>query len=102
MDENPLVGDPGSFKLSKARESGLPPSSQLPTTSQPFKASLPAAKKVPPLDLKTDVPAVEPGRKGSASAKSPITPGMKRKKERRKSKAAGGDEGGTPKTEGGV
>lgn len=101
MDENPLVGEPGSFKLSKARESGLPPSSQLPTTShQPFKA---AAKKVmPPLDLKTDVPTgMEPGRKGSASAKSPVTPGMKRKKERRKSRVGGGEEVGTPKTEGG-
>lgn len=104
MDENPLIGEPGSFKLSKTRESGLPPSSQQPT-SQPFKATVPVAKGVPPLDVKTDIPSsVERGRKGSASAsagaKSPTTPGVKRKKERRKSKAAGVEEGGTPKTEG--
>ncbi len=103
MDENPLVGEPGSFKLSKARESGLPPSAPQ-STSQPFKATVPVAKRVPPLELKTDIPPIETGRKASASAggsgKSPTTPGLKRKKERRKSKAAGVDEGGTPKTEG--
>ena len=99
MDENPLVGEPGSFKLSRARESGLAPSSQQ-AASQPFKATVPAVKKVPPLDLKTDIAPTETGRKGSASAKSPTTPGLKRKKERRKSKAAGVEEGGTPKAEG--
>lgn len=107
MDENPLVGEPGSFKLSKARESGLPPTTasqqQQSNNPQPFKAT-PLVKKGPPLEVKTDVavPPTEAGRKASASAgaKSPTTPGVKRKKERRKSKAAGVDEGSTPKTEG--
>ena len=97
MDENPIVGEPGAFKLSKARDSGLAASTAATQpVSQPFKAST-IAKKVPPLELKTDIPP-EKERKGSGSAKSPTTPGAaKRKKERRKSRAAGVEEGGTPK-----
>ena len=107
MDENPLIGEPGSFKLSKAREPGVPASttaSQQPA-NQPLKANTTvAAKNATPLEVKTDVPSeAGTGRKGSGSAKSPTTPGIaKKKKERRKSKAVGGEEeeGGTPKGEG--
>ena len=112
MDENPLMGEPGSFKLSKTRsgEAALPTTSSnaMKTSRQPSpsRASSPAAemKKTPGLEIKTDVPPeTGPGRKGSGSAKSPTTPGAgKKKKERRKSKAAGAEEeeGGTPRGDG--
>lgn len=97
MDENPTMGEPGNFKLSKSRDSGL--SSSIPTTvsaNQPFKAST-TAKKVSPPQLKTDI-SPEPIKKANTgSAKSPITPGTKDKKARRKSKAAGAGGVTTPR-----
>ena len=97
MDENPLTGEPGSFKLSKTRESGLGALSNASQISnQPFKTSVPT-RKPPPPQLQTS-PPLEGAKKASpGSAKSPITPGTKRKKERRKSRPAGADEITTPK-----
>ncbi len=114
MDENPLVGEPGSFKLSKARsgESALPISSsnnnndKTPRQPSPLRSSPPASgmKKTPGLEVKTDVPPESgSGRKGSGSGKSPTTPGAgKKKKERRKTKAVGAEEeeGETPRGDG--
>ena len=102
MDENPLVGEPGSFKLSKTRESGLGATSNTSqSASQPFKAAAVAVapvKKAPPPQLQTDLPA-DPGKKtgGLASAKSPTSPSVKKKKERRKSRPAGSEDVTTPK-----
>ena len=92
MDENPIVGEPGSFKLSKSRDLAISSSmSSTASSYQPFRAP---AKKVPAAPLKTDLP-IEKDKKGTpGTAKTPNTAGFKEKKGRRKSKAAGAS---TPK-----
>lgn len=86
MDENPIIGEPGSFRLSQARDSTITSSmSSTNSVSQPFRAT---ANKAP-LQVKTDM-TPEPTKKGSTgTGKSPTTPFTKEKKARRKSKAAG-------------
>lgn len=97
MDENPLIGEPGSFKLSKTRESGLGAvSAASKNGNQPFKATG-TPKKALSHQIETNLPNDGTKKANAGSAKSPNTPGMKRKKERRKSKAAGTDEVSTPK-----
>lgn len=90
MDENPLVGEPGSFILSKSREPGPPnPQSQ-------HKASVPSKLAILP-EVKT-ASLTSPTKKGTKGGeKSPISPGTKDKKTRRKSKAAGAGATTTPK-----
>ena len=112
MDENPIVGEPGSFKLSKSHNTSLATSmttsmttsknsSQAQEASQPLSQSsgvaTPVKSAVPTPQLKTEgLPA--PARKGTkGSEKSPTTPGTKEKKSRRKSKAAGDKGATTPK-----
>ena len=105
MDENPIVGEPGSFRLTKSHDSQLTSSMSTNRSSQSLQSSTPApvtapTKEVPTPQLKTEgLPA--PTRKSTkGSEKSPITPGTKEKKEkkeRRKSKAAGTGDATTPK-----
>lgn len=108
MDENPIVGEPGSFKLSKSHNTSFAtsthtskPSSQVQESSklssQSSEVATPAKSAVPTPQLKTeDLPA--PVRKGTkGSEKTPLTPGTKEKKSRRKSKAAGDKGVTTPK-----
>ncbi len=108
MDENPILGEPGAFKLSKSHNTSLASSmttsktsSQSQEASKPSRQSTevatPAKSAVPTPQLKTeDLPA--PVRKATkGSEKSPITPGTKDKKARRKSKAAGDKAATTPK-----
>lgn len=108
MDENPIVGEPGSFKLSKSHNTSLATSmttlkssSQVQEVSKPSSQSLevatPAKSAIPTPQLKTeDLPA--PVRKVTkGTEKSPMTPGTKDKKSRRKSKAAGDKGATTPK-----
>ena len=81
MDTNPLVGEPGSFRVTRPKEVAPKP---VVATATPFKAQ-------PPKQIQTSGLAKE-GRKASKGGeKSPVTPGtgMKDKKGRRKSKAAG-------------
>lgn len=106
MDENPLVGEPGAFKLSKSHNTSLATSmttskssSQAQeaskSSSQSTEVATPAKSAVPTPQLKTeDLPApIKKTTKGGE--KSPTTPGTKEKKSRRKSKASG-DKGVTP------
>lgn len=82
MDENPLVGEPGSFILSKSRDTPAGAQQRPRGIGPPPKAStLPESKpaEVAPT-MKKGVKVVE---------KSPISPGTKEKKQRRKSKVAG-------------
>ncbi|KAL8830729.1 MAG: hypothetical protein Q9170_005610 [Blastenia crenularia] len=80
MDENPLVGEPGSFIITKPREAQQP-------ASQPKPKPAPVPTKPPTPQIKTDV--VDPKRKPSLGAeKSPTTPGTKEKKSRKKGKPA--------------
>ena len=108
MDENPIVGEPGAFKLSKSHNNSLATSmttsktsSQAQDVSKPSSQSTdvatPAKSGLPTPQLKTeDLPA--PARKAiKGSEKSPTTPGTKEKKSRRKSKAAGDKGVTTPK-----
>ena len=108
MDENPIVGEPGAFKLSKSHNSSLATSMTTSKTSsqaqegsklssQSTEMPTPAKSAVPTPQLKTeDLPA--PIRKVTkGSEKSPTTPSTKEKKSRRKSKAAGDRGATTPK-----
>ena len=108
MDENPIVGEPGSFKLSKSHNTSLATSTTTSKTSsqvqevskvsgQSPEVATPAKSAVPTPQLKTeDLPV--PARKATKSSeKSPITAGTKEKKSRRKSKAAGDKGAITPK-----
>lgn len=82
MDTNPLVGEPGSFRVTKSREEKP---KAIAKTETPFKA----AER--PKEIQTQGLGKE-ARKGSKGGeKSPITPGaaIKGDKKRRKSKAAG-------------
>ncbi|KAG8531871.1 uncharacterized protein KY384_003507 [Bacidia gigantensis] len=85
MDETPMTGEPGAFKLAKVKDLALPSITSATPAPQPFK---PAPKKAPP--IKTDLPPEKEKKSTPGTAKSPITPGTaKEKKARRKSKAAG-------------
>ena len=108
MDENPIVGEPGAFKLSKSHNTSLATSMTTSKTSsqaqegsklssQSTEVPTPGKSAVPTPQLKTeDLPA--PVRKATkGSEKSPTTPGTKEKKSRRKSKAAGDRGTTTPK-----
>ncbi len=83
MDDNPIVGEPGSFILSKSREPAAPVMQTAPKA--------PVVTKRPPApEIKTSN-LVAPSRKGSKGAdKSPISPAGKDRKGRRKSKVANG------------
>ena len=99
MDENPIVGEPGSFKLSKSRDPAVTSSmstsmSTAQSGSQLSKPSTPLKDAMSPLKT-TDIAA--PTRKSTKGGeKSPTTPGTKEKKARRKSKAAGAGDKTTP------
>ena len=103
MDENPIVGEPGSFRLTKSYDATLTTSMSTNRSAQSFKAPTPAvepavAKEAPPLLRTEDLGAAK--KLGKGGEKSPITPGVKDKKdkkERRKSKAAGSGETTIPK-----
>ncbi|KAL9100982.1 MAG: hypothetical protein Q9163_003704 [Psora crenata] len=87
MDENPIVGEPGSFKLSKARDLALSSSmSSTASTLQPFKAK---KEKVSAPSIKIELPTEKEKKGTHDTAKSPATLGTRDKKGRRKSKAAG-------------
>lgn len=81
MDENPLLGEPGSFILTKSRDAPAGAQQRPRGIGPPPKIStLPESKTadVAPT-MKKAVKVVE---------KSPISPGTKEKKQRRKSKVA--------------
>ena len=90
-DENPLLGEPGSFAISRSKEKPVShPPSQLEQVQTATKTT-PAATP-PPLEVKTDIPSVSGKKTGTLTggAKSPVTPGTgKDKQKRRKSKAPG-------------
>ena len=85
MDENPLVGEPGSFRITKTKEVIPKPVLAIAT---PFNTAAADGKIA-------ESPVVPKKIKGGE--KSPITPGTKEKKSRRKSKAAGATATTTPK-----
>jgi len=81
MDSSPLVGEPGSFRVTKPKEVAPKP---VVATATPFKAQ-------PPEQIQTTGLPKEIRKGSKGGEKSPITPGTatKDKKGRRKSKAAG-------------
>lgn len=90
MDENPLVGEPGSFVLQKSREAALQSQSPSQSNSQPTANSSTSVKpSAPPTPapLKTEGLPPEVKKSVKGGEKTPITPGTKDKK-RKKSKAA--------------
>ena len=83
LDENPLVGEPGSFILQKSREAGVAQSQPINKATSSAKPSAPPT----PAPLKTDIPPVEMKKGLKGGDKTPITPGTKEKK-RKKSRVA--------------
>lgn len=100
MDENPLVGEPGSFILRKTRDaqsqaqqvqeqqSQQSQQSQQQQQQQVNSKTAQAAKVAsppPPAMINTNIPPLAPARKGSKGGeKTPITPGGKDKKRKKK------------------
>ncbi|KAM0797642.1 MED6 mediator subfamily complex component-domain-containing protein [Usnea florida] len=98
MDENPLVGEPGAFKLSKSHHTSFATSmTTSKTSSQSVRVPTPVKSAVPTPQLKTEDLPAPPRKATKGSEKSPTTPSTKEKKSRRKSKAAGDRAGATPK-----
>ena len=94
MDEVPLVGEPGNFRLSNLKtKSSLAP---LNHTSQPDSRQTSPEKKPtpapspppPPPPIQTDVPPISGKKSGKGTDRTPATPGSSAKTKRRKSKAA--------------
>ena len=109
MDENPLVGEPGSFILQKAREQPSQSTSQTlsqttsMTTSQATTTTVKSTEAVkasaPPTPAPLKTEGLPPAEKKVKGEKTPVTPGTAGKK-RKKSKAAipaVGTAVGTPK-----
>ena len=93
MDENPLVGEPGAFILSKSHEQA-----QTQPPSQPQNRT-PKASAPPTPRPKITVPPTSAKKAGKGGEKSPTTPGAKDKAaKRRKSKALGMTGGGGDST----
>ena len=93
MDESPLVGEPGNFRLSKQKQTLVSPTgADLPTarlTSPPKdKSATPAQRPASPPMIQTDIPPVDSKKSAKASDRSPTTPGGSLKPKRRKSKIA--------------
>jgi mediator of RNA polymerase II transcription subunit 6 len=93
VDDAPLVGEPGNFRLSSKKKDTLSvPGLQAPVNSRqatPAKdnTTIPSRAPSPPPAIQTDVPAVK-SKKSSANEKTPTTPGgtPAPKTKRRKSK----------------
>ena len=83
MDENPAVGEPGSFILQKSREPAMPQSQPVIKTTASAKPSSPPT----PAPLNTDIPPLEMKKGLKGGEKTPITPGTREKK-RKKSRIA--------------
>ncbi|KAL8799328.1 MAG: hypothetical protein Q9182_005972 [Xanthomendoza sp. 2 TL-2023] len=82
MDENPLVGEPGSFIITKSRDS-----QQLSQQPKPKPGSASTTKPSTP-QIKTDVPK-QAEKDAVGAEKSPTSAVAKEKKARRKSRPAG-------------
>lgn len=91
MDDAPLVGEPGNFRLAKKKDGLSVPGLQAPGSSRQGtpanKASTPVPLRAPspPPAIQTEVPPVK-SKKSSANEKTPTTPGGLTKPKRRKSK----------------
>jgi mediator of RNA polymerase II transcription subunit 6 len=95
MNEVPLVGEPGNFRLSKTGEALAPPSASTSQVTQ--SASQPASAKkaspapsppAPPPPIQTDVSTIVSKKSAKGAEKSPTTPASSQKAKRRKSKPA--------------
>ena len=91
MNEMPLVGEPGNFRLSKAKDALAPPiagQAAQPASQQasPTKASPAPSPPPPPPPIQTDVPPGVSKKSAKGTDRSPTTPGSSQKGKRRKSK----------------
>ena len=99
MNEMPLVGEPGNFRLSKTKDPAsaalAPPNAN--QTAQPIssrqtspsKATPAVSPPPPPPPIITDVPPVSGKKSAKSGDRTPATPGSgQQKPKRRKSKAA--------------
>lgn len=91
MDETPLVGEPGAFRMNKPREVAPKPV----LAAKPVLSIATPFAQAPTDDKTAESPVAS--KKSKGGDKSPVTPGTKEKKNRRKSKAAGTASTTTPK-----
>jgi mediator of RNA polymerase II transcription subunit 6 len=93
MNEMPLVGEPGNFRLSKTKDALAPPSASKPAQpasqqTSPSKATPAPSPPPPPPPIQTDVPPVVSKKSAKGTDKSPTTPASSQRAKRRKSKPA--------------
>jgi mediator of RNA polymerase II transcription subunit 6 len=89
MDDAPLVGEPGNFRVSKVRDVALVPKETQGSDRQasaPPKEISPAPS--PPPQIQTDVPQVASKKSAKGGERSPTTPSGREKPKRRKSRPA--------------
>lgn len=94
MNEMPLVGEPGNFRLSKPKDPLAPPSAN--QTAQPSsqqtspekRSPAPSPPPPPPPLIQTDIPPAASKKSAKGVDKSPTTPSSSQKAKRRKSKPA--------------
>jgi mediator of RNA polymerase II transcription subunit 6 len=95
MNEMPLVGEPGNFRLSKTKDALAPRSASASKTAQPSSQQASPTKGTPapsppppPPPIQTDIPSVVSRKSAKGTDKSPTTPVSSQKAKRRKSKPA--------------
>ena len=98
MDEMPLLGEPGNFRLSKTKDGLAPADREVPLAPSFRQPSLKKATLgpvsipnvvAPPPPIQTDVPPVTSKKSAKGNDRSSLTPaGAYPKPKRRKSKAA--------------
>ncbi|KAI4125395.1 MAG: hypothetical protein LQ347_005394 [Umbilicaria vellea] len=93
IDKNPLISEPGSLILLKSTNN---PEASHAESSQP-KSALALTTTLRPPTPKVDTSVAGTGAKGADEEKSPTTPGVKGKKERRKSNCVVANTTPTPK-----
>lgn len=93
MNEMPLEGEPGNFRLSKTKDALAPLSANKPAQPASQQASSTKGSPVPsppppPLPIQTDIPPAGSKKSAKGTEKSPTTPASSQKAKRRKSKPA--------------
>ena len=96
MDETPLIGEPGSFILSKTTATNNA-ETNVAGSSQPKSAIASTTTSGPPTPKIDTAVVAGKGNKGAGGEKSPTTAGVRVKKERRKSRGVGTGGVTTPK-----
>ena len=86
MDNAPLVGEPGSFRINRAKDTKETAPVAIPASDSTSKAEKLESPAPAPPAIDTNVPVVESKKSAKSTDKTPTTPGGGSKIKRRKSK----------------